>query len=198
MQPLLLSIPTQLETERLVLRCYQPDDAFWYYEMSQRNRYHLARYEAGNAVMRIHTKEDAEQVVSEFAESWEARRAFFLGAFLKGSQEFVAQIYIGVVSWDLPEFELGYFVDVEHEGKGYVTEASKVALRFIFNYLHAQRVRLECDDTNVRSYTIAERCGMILEAHFPENKENPDGSRTGTYHYALTKENFIKGQALKL
>jgi RimJ/RimL family protein N-acetyltransferase len=147
--------------------------------------------------MRIHTKADAEQVVTGFAESWDARRAFFLGAFLKGSQEFVGQIYIGVVNWDLPEFELGYFADVDHEGKGYVTEASNAALRFIFDHLHAQRVRLECDDTNVRSYTVAERCGMFLKAHFPENKENPDGSRTGTYHYALTKEDFIKKQEWK-
>jgi RimJ/RimL family protein N-acetyltransferase len=162
--------------------------------MSLKNRYHLSRYEAGNAVMRIHSAEDAEQVVSGFAESWAARRAFFLGAFLKETQEFVAQIYIGVVNWDLPEFELGYFADVDHERKGYVTEAAKAALHFIFDHLRAQRVRLECDDTNVRSYAIAERCGMVLEAHFAENKENPDGSITGTYHYGLSKQEFIKGR----
>jgi hypothetical protein len=37
-----------------------------------------------------------------------ARNCFFFGAF--GQDQFVAQIYIGVVNWDLPEFEIGYFV----------------------------------------------------------------------------------------
>lgn len=191
MHPLLLSIPTQFETERLLLRSYQPGDGRWYYDMSQRNKPHLAQYESGNALMQIQSQEEAEVVVREFAASWAMRKAFFLGAFLKGSQEFMAQIYIGVVSWELPEFELGYFADVAQQGKGYVSEAANGALCFLFEHLNAHRVRLECDDTNIRSSRVAERCGMIREAHFRENKKNRDGSFSGTYHYGLLRREFL-------
>jgi [ribosomal protein S5]-alanine N-acetyltransferase len=159
--------------------------------MSQRNKPHLARYEAGNAVMSINKEEDAEITVRDFAVAWAERSAFFMGVFHQVTQDFVAQIYIGVVNWDLPEFDLGYFADVEHEGQGYVTEAAEAALEFIFTRLGAVRVRLECDDTNSRSYRVAERCGMIKEGHIRENKRNADGSINGTLLYALLRSEFI-------
>jgi len=186
------SISTQIETQRLILRPYQPGDEVWYYEMSRQNREHLRQYESGNAVMSILTPKDAEAVVCEFSQKWETQKSFFLGAFCKDTQEFVAQIYIGVVNWESHEFELGYFADVHHEGKGYVSEAANGALRFLFERMNAQRVRLECDDTNVRSYKVAERCGMVLEAHFPEDKQNPDGSLSGTYHYGLSRSKYFE------
>jgi aminoglycoside 6'-N-acetyltransferase len=192
MHKLLLEIPTRIETERLYLRCYRAGDGPWYYEMSQRNKLHLARYEPGNAVMTINTERDAEIAVRSFAAAWVARDAFFLGAFRRDTDEFVAQIYIGPSDWDLPEFEIGYFADVEHEGQGYVTEAAEATLRFVFEHLGAHRVRLRCDDANVRSFRVAERCGMIREGHIREDKRNADGSISGTLHYGMLRSDVAK------
>ena len=184
-------LPTRIETERLYLRSYQAGDGAWYYAMSQRNKPHLARYESGNAVMTINTEEEAETVVSDFAAAWKARTAFFMGAFRRDTRAFVAQIYVGVVGWNLPELEIGFFADVEHQGQGYVTEATRGALRFVFEQLGAHRVRLECDDTNVRSRRVAERCGMVQEGHLRENKRNADGSISGTLYYGLLRSEFV-------
>jgi aminoglycoside 6'-N-acetyltransferase len=190
MHRLLLDIPTRIETERLFLRPYQAGDGRWYYPMSQKNRPHLGRYEAGNAAMTLQNEEEAEILVRQFATDWIARQAFFLGVFERVTGDFVAQIYIGVVNWELPEFQIGYFADVEHEGQGYVTEAAKASLAFIFEHLKGYRVSLECDETNVRSYRVAERCGFVKEAHIRENKRNPDGTVTGTLHYGLLRSEF--------
>jgi len=194
MHKLLLDLPTGVETERLFLRSYQAGDGTWYYAMSQRNKAHLVRYESGNPVMRIETEDDAEIVVRDFAATWVARNAFFMGAFRKDTQVFVAQVYIGVVNWELPEFEVGYFAEVAHEGQGYVTEAVAGALHFIFDHLQARRVRVECDDTNVRSYHVAERCGMVREGHIRENKQNTDGSISGTLFYGLLRDEYVAGR----
>jgi len=188
MHRLLLDFPTCIETKRLYLRCYQAGDGPWYYRMSQRNKPHLVQFEAGNAVMNINKEEDAEITVRDFAVAWAERSAFFMGVFHRITNDFVAQIYIGVVNWDLPEFDLGYFADVDHEGEGYITEA---ALGFIFNQLGAARVRLECDDTNTRSYRVAERCGMIKGGHIRENKRNANGRINGTSIYGLLKCEFM-------
>ena len=187
-----LSIPTHAETERLILRSYQSGDGLWYYEMSQLNRSHLMAYESGNAVMRINSVEDAEQIIREYEHAWEKRIAFFLAAFRKDTQEFVAQLYIGAVNWELPEFELGYFSDRKQEGQGYVTEAAREALRLIFEHLGAHRVSLECDDTNLRSARVAERCGFVREGHIRENKKHPDDSLSGTLHYGILRREFQK------
>jgi RimJ/RimL family protein N-acetyltransferase len=192
MHKLLLELPTRMETNRLVLRAYQAGDGPWYYSMSQKNKPHLAQFEAGNAAMSINKEEEAEITVRDFAVAWAARSAFFMGVFHKVTNDFVAQIYIGAVNWDLPEFELGYFADIDHEGQGFVTEAAEVVLGFIFNQLGATRVRLECDDTNSRSVRVAERCGMIKEGHIRENKRSADGSFHGTLLYGLLISEFMQ------
>ena len=192
MNPLLINLPSRIETERLILRSYQIGDETWYYAMSLRNKSHLTRYESDNPVMKVNSEEDAATVIHGFVASWETRKAFFMGVFRKDTLQFVAQIYIGVVSWTLPEFEVGYFAEVNQSGNGYVTEATQGALEFIFTHLGAHRVRLECDDTNERSSHVAERCGMIREGHMRENHRHPDGSITGTLHYGLLRSEYKK------
>jgi len=152
---MLLDLPTRIETERLYLRPYGQGDGPMYYAVSQRNRAHLARYESGNVLMTIENEEQAEVVVRELAVEWDARNSFFMGAFDKQSDEFVAQIYFGPLSWDLPEFIIGYIVDVDHEGEGFVSEAVRATLDFVFEYLGAHRVSLHTDDTNLRSRRVA-------------------------------------------
>ncbi len=184
-------LSTCIETERLILRAYGPGDVPMYFGMSQKNKDHLRQFESGNAVMIIQSEQDAETVIRDFVDGWLSHKYFFLGAFLKGSQEFAAQIYIGVVNPDLPEFEIGYFADVDHEGCGYVTEAVKGALGWVFNTLGAHRARLGCDEKNLRSIRVAERCGFVREGFTRETKRHRDGSLTGDVHYGLLRSEYL-------
>jgi len=190
MHKMLLEIPTRIEAERIFLRSYEAGDGQWYYAMSQKNRKHLARYEAENVVMSIYSEQDAEVVVRELAVEWRARNCFFMGAFDRETKEFVAQVYIGPVNWEVREFEIGFFADKDHEGQGYVTEAVRAVMGFIFKHLKAHRIRMECDDTNERSWRVAERCGLVREGHFRENKKNSDGKLSGTLCFSLLKKEY--------
>ena len=186
----MLDLPIRIETQRLYLRPYKPGDGNWFFTMSQRNRAHLRRYEAENVVMSVKSAEEAEVLVRELAAEWVARNCFFLGVFDKVSDEFVAQIYIGPIRWELPEFDVGFFADVDHQGLGYVSEAVTAALQFIFNHLHAHRVQIECDDTNLRSCRVAERCGFIREGQLRENKRNTNGHISGTLFYGMLRSEY--------
>jgi ribosomal-protein-serine acetyltransferase len=193
MNKMLFDFPSPFESERLSMRGYRPGDGKWYYAMSLRNREHLMRYESDNVATTIASEETAEELICELAAAWTERNSFFIGAFDKMTGEFVAQIYVGPVDWKLPELQIGYFADVDHEGKGYVTEAVRATLGVIFNHINAHRVRLECDETNVRSIRVAERCDMIREGHLRENKRNPDGTYSGSLIYGLLKSEFKTG-----
>ena len=94
------------------------------------------------------------------------------------------------MDWSLPEFQIGYFADIEHEGQGFVTEAVLATLAILFDKLNAHRVRLECDETNIRSIRLAERCNMIREGYLRENRRNSDGTYTGSYIYGLLKYEY--------
>ena len=173
MDKMQIEFPTPFESERLTLRSYRPGDGKWYYAMSLKNREHLRRYEADNVAANIASEEAAEQLMVELEAAWKAGSCFFIGAFDKKTGEFVAQIYVGPVDWSLPEFEIGYFADIDHEGQGFVTEGVKVVLAILFEKMNAHRVRLGCNETNVRSIRVAERCGMTREGYLPRKQAQP-------------------------
>jgi ribosomal-protein-serine acetyltransferase len=159
--------------------------------MSFKNHEHLMQYESENVAARFFSSEEAaEELVRELANAWEKRSCFFIGAFDKHTGEFVAQIYIGPVDWRLPEFQIGYFAEVDHEVQEYVTEAVRATLQILFEQLNAHRVRLKCDETNLRSIRVAERCNMIKEGYLRENKRQPDGTYSGSLIYGLLKSEF--------
>jgi RimJ/RimL family protein N-acetyltransferase len=162
-----------------------------YFQVSQRNRDHLTIFESSNALNSIQSESDAGSVIADFIRCWSENKAYFLGAFLKDTGEFAAQVYIGVVNPTLPEFEVGYIADVDHEGQGFVTEAVRGALNWLFNDLGASRVRLECDETNVRSIRVAERCGFTRDGLRRETKRHPDGTYTGDLLYSLLKSEYL-------
>jgi RimJ/RimL family protein N-acetyltransferase len=188
-----MKFPTHFESEHLYLRSYQRGDGKWYYPMSVKNREHLMRYEAENVAANIASEEAAEILVGELSNEWVKGTCFFIGAFTKRTKEFVAQIYVGTIDQKLPEFEIGYFADVDHERQGFVTEAVRAVLGVIFNQLNVHRVRLECNETNLRSIRVAERCGMTREGYLRENKRNPDGTYSGSLIYGLLKSEYQSG-----
>lgn len=188
--PINHSIPDRFESERLNLRPYRAGDGAMYFAVGQKNRQHLLRYEFSNVILNPQHEQEAEALVQELASDWASRICFFLGAWDKVSGEFVAQVYIGVVSRNTPEFEIGYFVDKDHEGQGYVTEAVRAVLDFVFNHLQAQRVSLRCNDTNLRSQRVAERCGFTLEGCLRQDRRHPDGSYSNSLIYGLLRREW--------
>ena len=194
MYRMLLDIPESYPTERLIVRAYRDGDGPMYWEMAQRNRDHLFPFEAHNPVRSLQSEYEAENLVREFAAKWEFRQQFFLGAFDRQDGAFAAQIYIGATNWDVGEFIVGYFVDVDHEGMGYVTEAVKGALAFIFEHLQAQRVILHCSDANPRSAQVARRCGFVEEGHLRQNITMANGQRCGEFYFGLLREEYLQQQ----
>ncbi len=194
MHKLLIDLPDCLETPHLMVRPYQAGDGRAYFDICARNRDHLLPYERGNPARNVFTVEEAEILVRDFAAAWVRRDAFFLGAWEKSDGAFAAQLYVGVVSWELPEFEIGYFADVEHIGHGFVTELVRyAALPFVFQTLGARRARINCNEANTRSWHVAERCGFRREGHLRATHTHvllDDGSPSGDYLYGLLRVEY--------
>ncbi len=188
--------PERLETGRLVLRPYREDDAVWYCAMARRNHDHLARFESGNAAFGLADEAGAQAVLRSFGELGERREAHFLGVFLKESDTFVAQIYVGASDPARRRFTLGFFADCAHEGKGYVAEAARAVLAHLFGPMRASKVELWCDAANLRCRRVAERCGFVPETHLSVDKGKTDGSISGSCGYALCREQHATQQGV--
>jgi RimJ/RimL family protein N-acetyltransferase len=190
MNKFLIDFPERLETERLYLRSYKAGDGPMYYAASIRNRNHLAEFESGNILMHLKTKEHAEAIVRELAADWIARKHFFIGIFDKATNAWIGQVYIGSTNWDLPEFTIGYVADINHEGKGYISEAVKRVLKMLFEEVSAHRVKSDCNENNFRSIKLLERCGFRREGHLIENRKNADGTFHGDYLYGMLRREY--------
>ena len=83
-------------------------------------------------------------------------------------------------------------VQLTMNGNGYMTEAVNELVRVLFTVVGVHRVRSECDDTNMRSIRVTERCGFVKEGHFRKNKINPDGTYSGTLFFGMLREDFIE------
>ncbi|MFO0613000.1 MAG: GNAT family protein [Polyangiaceae bacterium] len=59
--------------------------------------------------------------------------------------------------------EIGYWASTPHAGKGYVTLAVRMALLYAFDKLGADRVQVGCDETNLASRRVIEKCGFAFE-----------------------------------
>ena len=88
-------------------------------------------------------------------------------------------------------FAVGYICDVEHLGQGYVTEAVRGALRMIFGPLQGTRAAIYCDDTNLRSARVAERCGFVREGHLRANHCSGNHPVSGDYIYGLLRDEYL-------
>ncbi|MFA5265839.1 MAG: GNAT family N-acetyltransferase [Opitutaceae bacterium] len=178
-----LKLPVRIESERVYLRFLRYSDSGWYYEMALRNKAHLLKYEPGNAVFCIHNTEEAEAMMGHFEDICEKRKEFYLGVFRRDTDRFVGQVFIGLSNTEIHACSLGFFAEVSHEGKGYMTEAVQAVLHFMFNILHADRVDLECDASNSRSVRLAERCGFEKK---DVSSKHP--SSLGSLHFALDRD----------
>jgi RimJ/RimL family protein N-acetyltransferase len=185
----MLEIPSQLLSERLVLRKYEKGDGKGFFNLLERNdnRNHLR--ESMDEAKTIKQVEDAEKNIRKHDHEWAGRERFVLGVWRKADNLFIGEIWIEPVNWEVPSFEIGWFIDHGYEGKGLVAEAANRALDFVFNDLNAFKIVANTRDTNTRSIKLAERVGLKREGYFRENKiEN--GKRYGTVHFGLLRREY--------
>jgi ribosomal-protein-serine acetyltransferase len=108
------------------------------------------------------------------------REDLWLLLLLKGTHTLVGGSGLHAINWDVPRFEIGYWVRRRFAGQGYITEAVRGITRFAFETLGARRVEIRCDAHNERSQAVAKRAGYKLEATLHSHSLTPDGELRDT------------------
>jgi ribosomal-protein-alanine N-acetyltransferase len=63
---------------------------------------------------------------------------------------------------------LGYYLAEKYTGKGYMTEAVELVLRFAFKELKLHRVEANVQPENAASIAVLQRCGFTREGFSPK------------------------------
>jgi RimJ/RimL family protein N-acetyltransferase len=126
---------------------------------------------------------NAEKAISNFKKFEGELRYSILD---KTSGNFIGAIGLIIRDKEIPTFEIGYWLRSSYVGQGYITEAVKLVEEYAFNELKAKRVEIRASDRNVKSYSVAERCGYQYEGKLHNHRMLPNGEIGHTVVYAKT------------
>ncbi len=184
--PILLEIPEELFSERLVLKMPRAGRGPIIFEAIEASLDELRPF-----MSFVHVPISAEICEIDLRRDFAAyilRERITFQIFSRSSakstpiqaseqslEQFVGEIGFRRLNWELAKFEISYWLDSRQAGKGFMTEAVHTITQFAFETLKAKRVEIRCDSRNTRSRKVAERSGFTLEGILKNNIANTNG-----------------------
>lgn len=183
-KPTDIIIPEQFESERLIIRAPRIRDASELMAAIGESLEELKPWMPW--ATGVPTPEQSRANLRKARRNYLAGQDLRLNVFLKGTNTFIIGSGLHRIDWEVPKFEIGYWIRTPYSGQGYVTEAVNAIAQFAFEHLGAKRVEIRMDDRNERSWRVAERCGFEQEAVLRNHCRALDGSLEHTRVYAKT------------
>ena len=189
MDPLLIEVPERIETERLVLRVPRRGDGAAVNAAVAATQDELAPWLPWAGAMP--SIDESEAQCRRQHAKFMLREDIVLLMFERlpggGEGALVGGTGLHRIDWALRRFEIGYWRRAGCEGRGLATEAVAAVSRMAFDALAARRVEIRMDDSNVRSWRVAERAGFTLEALLRFDSTTPLGEPRSTRVYARVR-----------
>jgi len=154
--------PYRIETERLVLRCWNPEDAPLLKATIDRNIEALKPWMpwAHQEPTPVATK---SELLRLFRANFDLSKDFVYGVFDKAESKVLGGT--GLHRRAGPEaLEIGYWIDHAETGKGLAREAARALVAAAFGMDGIDRVEIHHDPANLRSRAIPEALGFTFES----------------------------------
>ncbi|MFO7957248.1 MAG: GNAT family N-acetyltransferase [Candidatus Brocadiia bacterium] len=171
---------TDLTTERLVLREFEPAD--WRAVQEYASDPEVVRYVTWGPNTVEETREFLKR--TEDARHREPRRKYSLAVTLRRTGGLLGACGLYISRPQDLGGHIGYVLRRDAWGRGYATEAASRLLQFGFGELGLHRVFATCDVENRASAHVMEKLGMRREGRFREDVRNR-GQWRDTYLYAI-------------
>jgi len=180
----LISLFEELRGPRVIVRPYRLEDAAELFAAVEESRQHLWPWLPW--VTQHQTVEDTRDFILRTQAKWLLREDdLTVGIFEADGGWYLGGSGLHVRGWDVPAFEIGYWIRASAEGHGYVAETVKLLTDFAFTSLDAQRVMIRCDARNTRSAAVAERLGFVREALLRNDARDANGELRSTLVFSL-------------
>lgn len=178
LNPILLDIPDEFETERLLIRGPRPGDGAAIHAAIVESELELAPWMPW--ANPIQSAEETEILARRMMARRILREEFMWLVFRKSDGLFAGSCGLHHIDWDIPRFEIGYWLRTSLTGQGYITEAVFGLTEFCRAELHARRLEIRCESLNRRSAAVAQRAGYTQEAHLRANRRGTKNELSDT------------------
>ncbi|HET6446584.1 MAG TPA: GNAT family protein [candidate division Zixibacteria bacterium] len=186
----------RIETSRLVLRCWQPADAKLLQEAVSASREHLLPWMdwAHAEPESLQTRIDC---LRRFRAEFDLGQDFIYAIFNRDESKVLggSGLHTRVGS---RAREIGYWVHVDHVGKGLATEATKALIKVAFEIDGIERIEIRCDPENTASAAVPEKLGFHLDGILRKSLPQLDGSLRDTMMWTLLREEYPNSLSAEL
>ncbi|MGD6960099.1 GNAT family N-acetyltransferase [Rossellomorea aquimaris] len=187
MNPILIDVPLQIETDRLILRAPQ--------QAGDGNVVHQAIKDSINELKQwlilfqaIPTVEETEILLRNAHIDFLKRESFRYLIFHKDTNDFIGTASLHRINWKISKCEIGYWINSQFSGNGYMTETVSKLTNLGFQQLKFRRIEIRCESTNYKSRSIPVKLGFELEGTLRNDDLSADGRKlTDTCIYSIIK-----------
>ncbi|MBX3017058.1 MAG: GNAT family N-acetyltransferase [Bdellovibrionaceae bacterium] len=153
--------PREIETERLLLRARDVNQAREMFALIQSSREHLRPWMPWEEQTK--SVDDSKDYLALATNWWETGRNFDFSVYEKKSGEMIGSFGLHTIDWANRSCHVGFWMGARFAGKGFVSEALRRGEE-LARELGFHRVVLTCDGRNEKSAAVARRNQYSFEA----------------------------------
>ncbi|MCU5268781.1 GNAT family N-acetyltransferase [Bacillus thuringiensis] len=187
MNPILLDVPLQIETDRLILRApLQVGEGNVVHEAIKDSIRELKPWLS--LFQSIPTVEETEILLRNAHIDFLKRESFRYLIYHKETNDFVGTASLHRIDWKVSKCEIGYWINTQFSGSGYMTETVSALTNLGFQLFKFRRIEIRCECNNTKSRALPEKLGFELEGILRNEDFSADGKQlTDTCIYAKIK-----------
>jgi RimJ/RimL family protein N-acetyltransferase len=153
-------LPYRIETDRLVIRCYDPSDAALLADAVNTSLDHLAPWMPWAQPANV---PDQVQLLRSFRAQFDRDENWVYGVFSRDESRLVGGSGLHPRGGD-GSLEIGYWVRADSTRQGITTEVAAVLTRAGFDVAGLERVDIQIDPANTASQGVPRKLGFVHEA----------------------------------
>ena len=177
-----------IRTDRLLMRCWSHEDAPRLRTSLDRSSEHLRPWIPFMKSEPRSLEDTARWLIGRRA--WfDERTHFIYGMFTPDGSELIGEMTLQKHGFP-HEFEIGYWVDIEHTGKGYGLEGSAVLTRLAFEHHAAALIEINFASENAASGSIPRKLGYTHEGTRANRYVDCNGDRHDLDAYVLFEKDY--------
>jgi RimJ/RimL family protein N-acetyltransferase len=151
----------RIETERLVIRCYNPSDVQMLADSVSENLEHLKPW-----MPWVHAEpeltEEKEKRLKRFRGMFDLGQDYIYGIFNPKETRLLGGTGLHTRLGE-NQLEIGYWIHKDFVNQGLVTESTCALIKVAFEIIHVHRLEIHCDPGNFASAAIPRKLGFTHE-----------------------------------
>lgn len=178
----------KIETERLIIRCYQPKDAILLKQSIDESIEHLLPWMpwAKNEPEALTKKVER---LRKYRGQFDLGHDYIFGIFNKEESRLIGSTGLHTRVGEKAR-EIGYWINANQINKGYGAEAAQALTKVGFEMEGLERIEIHCSPENIRSQNIPRKLGYINEGILRKRVIESDGSKRDVMIWTMFKEDY--------